>query len=153
MRPTASISCLATLATVLVVGLLPLATHAQEADSIPSPSPSPAATPAASAEPLFAGLGQVVVQLTPESGGGSRPLLDWEPVAGAEQYAVFVYTPSGEAYWAWWGPEDEVHVGGEPQLTEGAPGPAVTEGMSWAVLALDEAGLPLAVSPERSLAP
>ncbi|MDX1689886.1 MAG: hypothetical protein R3290_02565 [Acidimicrobiia bacterium] len=44
-------------------------------------------------------------------------------------------------------------MGGEPQLLDGAPGPAVSEGMSWAVLAHDAEFRPLAVSEQRPIAP
>jgi hypothetical protein len=119
----------------------------------PTSSPPPSAAPSASAGPLFGGLEHGIVLLTAEAGGGRRPLLAWDPVPDATRYAVFVYSPSGAAYWTWWGESTSVHVGGEPRLDDGALGPAVTEGMSWAVLAFDADGSPVAVSPRRPIAP
>ena len=103
--------------------------------------------------PMFAGLDGAIVLQTPASGGGERPLLEWEPSAGAEHYVVFLYAPSGEAYWVWSGDDTSVHVGGEPQLGPGSPGPDVVEGMSWAVIAYDADMVPVAVSERRPIAP
>lgn len=103
--------------------------------------------------PLFEGLDGTVTLLTAESGEGTRPLLEWEEFPGADHYAVFLYAPSGAVYWSWAGRETSVHVGGEPQLREGASGPSVIEGMSWAVMAYDADLLPLAVSEQRPIAP
>jgi hypothetical protein len=102
---------------------------------------------------LFEGLDGDIILKTPTSGGGERPLLEWEPFAGADHYAVFLYAPSGEAYWVWSGDATSVHVGGEPLLAEGSPGPNVAEGMSWAVIAYDAAMVPVAVSERRPIAP
>jgi len=103
--------------------------------------------------PMFEGLDGGIVLRTPTSGGGERPLLEWEPSAGAEHYVVFLYAPSGEAYWVWSGDDTSVHVGGEPQLGPGSPGPNVVEGMSWAVIAYDADMVPVAVSERRPIAP
>ncbi|HUG48045.1 MAG TPA: hypothetical protein VMP67_06495 [Candidatus Limnocylindria bacterium] len=90
---------------------------------------------------------------TPTSGGGSRPLLEWEPVADADHYGAYVYAPEGIIYWAWAGRETSVHVGGEPQLREGAPGPSIVDGMTWAVIAYDPDLIPIAVSELRPISP
>ena len=66
---------------------------------------------------------------------------------------MFLYAPSGEVYWSWAGTATQVHVGGEPQLHEGASGPSVIEGMSWAVIAYDADLLPIAVSEQRPISP
>lgn len=105
------------------------------------------------AEPLFAGLEESVTLLTETADGGHRPLLEWEPVADADHYSAYLYAPSGEVYWAWTGRDTSVPVGGAPRIDDGAPGPSVTDGMTWAVLAHDAAGLPLAVSEQRPIAP
>jgi hypothetical protein len=102
---------------------------------------------------MFEGLDGGIVLRTPTSGGGERPLLEWERSAGAEHYVVFLYAPSGEAYWVWSGDDTSVHVGGEPQLGPGSPGPNVVEGMSWAVIAYDADMVPVAVSERRPIAP
>lgn len=108
---------------------------------------------AAASEPMFAGLDGTVTLLTETSGGGLRPLLEWEPVDEADHYAAYLYAPNGDVYWAWTGHGTSVHVGGEPQLRDGASGPSVVEEMTWAVMAHDGDGLPLAVSQQRPIAP
>lgn len=104
-------------------------------------------------DPLFAGLDDTVALVTDTSGGGERPLLEWESVDGADHYSLYLYGPSGDVYWSWTGHDTAVHVGGEPRLDDGVPGPSVADGMSWSVLAHDAAGLPLAVSEQRAIAP
>lgn len=91
--------------------------------------------------------------LTPSSGGGLRPLLEWESVSGADHYGAYVYAPDGSIYWAWTGRATQVHVGGEPRLEDRAPGPSVIDGMSWAVIAYDAEMLPIAVSGRQPIGP
>lgn len=101
-------------------------------------------------EPLISGL-PAIVQLTPLAGGGPRPLLEWQPVDGAARYDVTLYAPDGSGYWAWHGAETSVVVG---QLaTAEQSGPRVSPGMTWAVLALDHDGIPVASSAVRPIAP
>ena len=50
--------------------------------------------------------------LTASSGGGTRPLREWEPVAGASLYSVVVYDADGEAYWATITDNSATFVGG-----------------------------------------
>lgn len=95
----------------------------------------------------------VIVQRTEESGGGTRPLLEWEAVPDADHYGVYLYAPSGAAYWAWRGSKTEVYVGGAEQIRDDAAGPSVAEAMSWVVVAYDADLLPIAVSPMRSISP
>lgn len=90
--------------------------------------------------------------LTPTSGAGERPVLEWEEVPGADRYEVFLFLDDGTAYWSWTGAETSVIVGGV-ELPDSAPGPRVAEGTSWAVLAVDADGLPVAVSERRPIAP
>lgn len=118
-----------------------------------SPDDTAADDDAEPAEPLFAGLDGSVTLLTDTSGGGPRPLLEWEAVADADHYSVYVYAPDGDVYWVWTGHDTSVPVGGAPQIADGAPGPSVTDGMTWAVLAHDADGVPLAVSEQRPIAP
>jgi hypothetical protein len=101
-------------------------------------------------EQLIAGLPQIV-QLTPLAGGGPRPSLDWEPVEGAIRYDVTLYAPDGIGYWAWHGPETSVVVG--ELATPDQSGPRVSPGMSWALLAFDADGLPIASSALRPIDP
>ena len=94
-----------------------------------------------------------VVQLTPIEGGGFRPILEWEPVAGAERYFVAVTAPDGRLYWAWQTSDTSSPVGGLPRLEEDAFGPAVSRGMTWTVIALDTAGAIVGTSAIRPIAP
>ena len=110
-------------------------------------------TVAAPVEPYFGGFETVIVQTTPHSGEGVRPLLVWEPVDDADHYAVYLYAPDGAVYWTWRGEAPEVYVGGEIQIREDAPGPSVVEGMTWSVVAFGEDLIPMAASPLRAIAP
>lgn len=121
--------------------------NTEEGDEEPTDTDEPAG------DPLFAGLDATVTLVTDTSGGGARPLLEWDSVDGADHYSLYLYAASGDVYWSWTGYETSVHVGGEPRLDDGVPGPSVTDDMTWAVLAHDEAGLPLAVSEQRAIAP
>lgn len=94
-----------------------------------------------------------IEQLTAVSGGGSRPMLEWTALDGADRYFVFVNAPSGGVYWAWRTSETAVPVGGFPQLDEDAAGPAVSEGMTWVVMALDAEGNVVGISPRRPISP
>jgi hypothetical protein len=78
---------------------------------------------------------------TPESGAGLKPLLAWEPVAGAAGYQVAVYTSEKVPYWAWSGPATSVYLGGgDTPPPEDSDGPILSKGMWWAVLAFDADG-------------
>lgn len=115
-------------------------------------TPEPA-DPVEQGEPLFAGLDGQLDLVTPTSGGGIRPELEWEPFPGADHYSLYLYAPDGSVYWVWSGMGTSVHVGGEPQLRDGAPGPSVIGGMSWAVMAHDANQIAIAVSARRSISP
>ena len=128
-------------------------TASDSTTSQPEATTTTATAPAGMGEPLFDGLDASVTLLTASSGGGGRPLLEWEAVPGADLYVVFLYAPSGEVYWVWSGASTSVHVGGEPQLAEGSAGPSVAAGMSWAVVAHDADQLPIAVSELRPIDP
>lgn len=110
----------------------------------------PTTEPAAA---FFGGFPDVVVQHTPEAGGGFRPELQWDAIDGADHYGVYLYAPSGDVYWSWRGMETQVFVGGAIQLSDSAPGPSVADGMSWAVIAYDADLIPVAASPMRPIAP
>ncbi len=122
--------------------------------TLPSTTGEPTATPTTAVvdtgEPFGDGWGlPAVVQLTPIAGGGPRPLLEWEPVAGAAGYVVWVYDPDGATYWTWMGPDTATHLGGAVQLAEDRPGPRIVDGMSWVVGAVDDDLEFLAVSERR----
>ena len=127
-------------------------TTAGSTTSVPASEDDPS-VPVETQPPLFDGLGRTVTLLTPESGSGIRPLLEWEPVDGADYYSLFLYAPSGRVYWGWAGRGNAVHVGGEPQIQEDRPGASIVDGMSWAVIAYDAESLPIAVSPQRPISP
>jgi len=91
--------------------------------------------------------------LTPFSGQGDRPLLQWNAVDGASSYAVTVYTPAKQPYWATQLFETQTHVGGVIPIDATAPGPRIIEGMYWSVTAFDQEMVPVAFSPVRSIAP
>ena len=93
------------------------------------------------------------VELTgPTSGQGPRPELTWEPVDAAATYAVTLYAgPEAPAVWSWRGEDTSVRVGFVDDVTAG--GPDVTEGMTWAVIALDGNDEPIAQSEQRPIAP
>jgi len=92
-----------------------------------------------------------IIQVTAAAGGGPRPLLEWEPVDGAVRYDVTLFTGEGIGYWAWRGFETSVVVGEVSSLD--APGPRVEAGMSWAVLAINEDGVPIAASSLSPISP
>lgn len=131
----------------------------------PDPSPSPqsaeegsptAATDTSSLEHPSAGsqLGLPGIELlTPSSGGGTRPILEWTEVNGADHYLVSVKTAEGNGYWAWRTDTTSVPVGGPPRLNEEAVGPRIVTGMTWSVIALDRSDAIIAASNNRPIAP
>ena len=121
---------------------------APAADEPVVPDPTTEAPPTAVetelAQPEYLSYLDAVTLLTTASGGGTRPILAWEPVAGADRYGVYLYAPSGRLYWSWQGRETSVPVGGVPQLREDAIGPSVIERMTWMVIAYDADQFPIA---------
>ncbi len=91
--------------------------------------------------------------VTPEAGGGRRPLLEWEPVDEAVEYQVVLLTPSGDPYWGWITEETSVPVGGTPALDDGAAGPSVVAGMTWSVSAYGTDADLVGLSGHRSISP
>lgn len=119
----------------------------------PSSRPTPTASPAVPGEAFVPGLSDdVIVQTTPVSGGGDRPVLAWEAVDGAGDYVVMVHSDDDTPYWSWATSETQVRVG-LTDRPDTAPGPRVAEGMTWVVVARDGDGLPIATSPRRPIAP
>lgn len=120
-----------------------------------STSPTPVSVPPttlAEAEPFLPGLDMTtVIQLTPTSGAGRRPILTWEPVAGAATYTVLVMAADELPWWSWSGSETEVVLGGvDTELEMG--GPAAGAGVTWVVFAFDGDDKLIGVSPRRDLA-
>lgn len=119
------------------------------ATTIPTTTAPPTTFPSAAV-----GLGLATIeQLTETTGVGTRPVLRWAPVEGARRYHLFVLSPSDVVYWGWQTTDTSVPVGGLPALPEGAPGPAISEGMTWSVAAVDDDGHIIALSARRPISP
>jgi hypothetical protein len=116
------------------------------------PTEAPTEAPPAS-QPDFLDFLDAITINTPVSGGGTRPILAWDPVDSADRYGVYLYAPNGQLYWSWQGRESSVPVGGRPQLREDALGPSVAEGMTWMVIAYDVDQFPIAVGGLHPIAP
>lgn len=115
-----------------------------DATTTTEPAPSGPSSPA---------LGLPELTLLTEPSEDQRPLLEWEPVDGAQQYSVSVFAPSGRGYWAWRTDGTSVPLGGEPRLRDDVSGPSTAPGMTWSVVALDADGRPIAASVESVLRP
>ena len=102
--------------------------------------------------PALLGLPEITL-LTPMSGGGTRPILEWETVDGAAGYDVALNGPGGGIYWAGWATGTSIPVGGEPLIDPEFSGPSVSEGMTWSVAAYDADGYLVAISAMRPIAP
>ena len=135
----------AVLGAVLLAGC---STDAGATSGSPTPSPTGASASASSEFAIGDYLDPMTVTLAEP---GPRPLLSWQPVAGATGYLVTVLDASGVGYWAWSGTATEVHVGGTSEPD--AIGPYVYEDMTWMVAAEDETGALLAVSEPSPLTP
>lgn len=123
-------------------------------DTTTPPTTTPAATTTTTLaqEPAIVGA-ELIEQTTPESGGGTRPLLEWVAVDGAALYFVNIYTESGGPYWSAVTADTNTYVGGPLQIPAGRSGPNVAEGYTWVVYAEDVDGTLLAVSATRPIAP
>jgi hypothetical protein len=105
----------------------------------------------ASGRSALPGLPELALVTAPSN--DQRPLLEWEPVPGAEVYSVSVHTPDGLGYWAWRTDATSVHLGGDPRLQDDVSGPSTVSGMTWSVIAFDAARLPIAASIRAVLRP
>ncbi len=115
-------------------------------------TPPPDSGPAG---PLFVdgtALSTILLQ-APTTGAGSRPLLQWEAVAGVDTYMVFVFDPDGAPYWSWATTDTEVVVGGVDSDDPILPGPRIWTELTWTVIGVDDAGVPVAQSELRPIAP
>lgn len=92
--------------------------------------------------------------LTAESGGGERPLIEWEPVEGADSYGLVLFDPEGEPYWAWLGYDTSIYVTGlnEPPPVD-SEGPIVIPCMTWTTTAYDSSGEPIAAGGPKRISP
>ena len=99
-------------------------------------------------------LGVATVEIvTPASGGGERPLLEWAAVEGAEEYDVVALTADGEPYWAWVGQTTSVVFGGGDPAGDAGQLAIVYGPLTWTVAAYDPDGTLLALSDRAPLAP
>lgn len=104
-------------------------------------------------QPFAEGLGLPAIDVQPVgSGAGERPELTWDAVDAAARYTVTVFGPDDAPYWAWEGTQPVVRVGGA-DLPDEAAGPALSEGMSWVVVAHDADGAPIALSERWPISP
>ncbi len=86
------------------------------------------------------------------SGGGVRPLLEWEPLSGAVRYVVTVYAETGGPYWAAETVDPSLQVG-DPALPDDAMGPKIADGYAWSVFAFDDSDRLIASSELRTISP
>lgn len=93
-----------------------------------------------------------IEQLTPTTGVGGRPLIEWSPHGGAVDYELTVFGAGGTIYWSAIGPETSIYLGGAP-ASDQSPGPQIQYGVAWAVVALDADGGVVAQSHIRPIAP
>jgi hypothetical protein len=103
---------------------------------------------------LDLGLAELTLVAPATSGAGARPAFSWEPVPGAASYALAVLSTDDVPLWAWYGTTTDVILGGWPaQPVVDAPGPLITVPSKWFVVAYDAAGVPIANSDFRPVAP
>lgn len=97
---------------------------------------------------------EVITVTTPPTGNGERPLLSWNPVDGAERYALTLSLPNGAAYFSWTGPTPSIWLGGtteEPPAD--AAGPVLLTDLVLRVVAFDKTGAITAASAPTPIAP
>jgi hypothetical protein len=110
------------------------------------------ATTTTAAPGVLPGLAPLTL-LTAGEGLGIRPILQWNAVDGAAQYVVVVNTPEGGPYWTWQGADTQVAFGGGPIDDQDTIGARLISPKRWFVVALDEAGSPIAASDSVALGP
>lgn len=118
------------------------------------PTKKPATEPIPEMLIALPGLSEIVL-LTPAEGVGLKPGFEWQTVNGAVRYALLVYHPNGQPYWAWEGSGTSVYLGGGDSQAppEDSAGPILLDGMSWGVMAFDAADLLIASSAMRPISP
>jgi hypothetical protein len=113
----------------------------------------PARVPAAAPSRPVRGVATIELRTRTKS-RGDRPALSWSPVAGAAGYRVVLLDAGRRPYWSWQGTTSTVVVGGtEKPMPPAAGGPRVVKGSTWSVVALDDAGQPVALSAPRAISP
>jgi hypothetical protein len=91
-------------------------------------------------------------QLTPTTGVGGRPLIEWSSFEGTHAYELTVFGAGGTIYWSAVGPETSIYLGGAP-ASDQSPGPQIQDGMTWAVVGLAADGNVIAQSRIRPINP
>lgn len=134
------------LATAKVMGWSGVAAKAEAALAGAGGWRAPAATPVVPGIPT-------IVTTTSGTGLGARPVLRWEPAAGAASYLVGVVVPAGGPLWAWRGAGPEVAYGGGPVDDPDTTGAWLTQPAEWFVVAFDAAGAVVGVSAPAPIAP
>lgn len=149
------------LVSVLVAGVA-VAACSDDTTATPETGPSSTVEVEATDSPtdgssgagIAAALGVPSIEvLTPASGGGERPVLEWAAIDGTDRYDVVALTAEGEPYWAWVGSTNSVVFGGGD--ADAGPGQlAVVYGpLTWTVAAFGADGQLLALSDPAPLAP
>jgi len=99
------------------------------------------------------GVDREVVLVAPSAhGAGKIPTFRWRPLQGATQYRLAVLDRRGQVLWAWAGAETSVPLGGVANRREGRPGPVLTPGSTWSVVALED-GRVVGVGEVRPVSP
>ena len=144
----------ATLIVGSVVALGGLAAESSTAVTSPPPTSVEEESIDQPGEPLDLGLAPVTLLSPATTGAGQRPQFTWVAVDGATSYALAVVTTADEPLWAWQGVATEVILGGwsTPPPAE-AFGPLLLGEATWFVVAFDAAGVPIANSVIRPVAP
>jgi hypothetical protein len=113
-----------------------------------------ASVPPADGLALDLDLGDVTLVAPATDGAGTRPTFSWEPVPGAVSYTLAVLSTDDVPLWAWNGTATEIILGGWSTLpVPAAPGPRIVVPSKWFVVAHDAAGVPIANSDFRLVAP
>lgn len=136
-----------------IVSSTTLATDEDTTTSVLSEEPTTTTTVADSFEFFLPGVDvPEIEQLTPTTGVGGRPLIEWGSFEDAHAYELTVFGAGGTIYWSAVGPETSIYLGGAP-ASDQSPGPQIQEGMTWAVVGLDADGKVIAQSRIRPINP
>lgn len=129
-------------------------TDAAASESTPTTSLDASEEPAASASgpPVLDIGGAEPITLLTGSGGGDRPVFEWQPIDKATLYVVAVYDADGRPYWSGRTSETSLPLGSVP-LPDEISGPRIDASFTWAVYALDNAAQIVATSELRQISP
>lgn len=139
--------------TVPVVSSTTLATSEETTTSVVTDEATTTTTVAESYAFFLPGVDVPEIdQLTPTTGVGGRPLIEWSSIDNAHAYELTVFGAGGTIYWSAVGPETSIYLGGAP-ASDQSPGPQIQDGMTWAVVGLDADGNVIAQSRIRPINP